>query len=68
MGGMNSDFIAGFAPGPPIKDEAGPLWLILEDFLESLPVRPKWILLVGLLALVIAAIVAFVIGSYKRRK
>jgi hypothetical protein len=68
MGGMNSNFIAGFAAGPPVKDEAGPLWLMLEDFLESLPVRPKSILLAGLVALVIAATVAFVIASYKRRK
>jgi hypothetical protein len=62
MADMNP--IATFAAGPPVKDEAGPLWLMLEDFLESLPVRPKWILL----ALVIAALLAFVFVSYKRRK
>jgi hypothetical protein len=49
---------------PVVKDEAGPLWLILEDLAESLPVRPKWILL----ALAIAALLAFVFLSYKREK
>ena len=38
-------------------DPAGRLWLALESLLESLPVRPKWILLAGL----IAALVAFII-------
>jgi hypothetical protein len=51
-----------------MKDEAGPLWLLLESLLESLPVKPKWILLAGLAVLVIAALVAFVVASSKRRK
>ena len=46
-----------------MKDEAGPLWLLLENFLESLPVKPKWILLAGLAA----ALVAYVVVSTKRR-
>ena len=53
--------MAGMNPKP---DEAGPLWLLLENFLESLPVKPKWILL----ALVIAALVAVVVVSFKGRK
>jgi hypothetical protein len=47
------------------KDEAGPLWILFEDFLESWPVKPKWVLLAGL---VIVAIVALLAGLYKRRK
>lgn len=45
-------------------DEAGPLWRLMENFLESLPVKPKWILL----GLLIAALVAFVVVSFKRRR
>jgi hypothetical protein len=45
-------------------DEAGPLWRLMENFLESLPVKPKWILL----ALAIAVLVAVVVVSFKRRK
>ena len=47
------------------KDEAGPLWIMMEDFLESWPVKPKWVLLV---VLVIAAIVAFVAVLTMRKK
>ena len=43
------------------KDEAGPLWLLLEDFLESWQVKPKWVLLAGL---VIIAIVAILVVLY----
>jgi hypothetical protein len=50
-----------------LADEAGPLWLALESFLESLPVWPKWIFLAGPAVLVIAAL-AFVVASFKRRK
>jgi hypothetical protein len=45
-------------------DEAGPLWRLMENFFESLPVKPKWILL----GLAIAALVAFLVVSIKRRK
>jgi hypothetical protein len=41
-----------------MKDEAGPLWLLLESFLESLPVRP-WVFALALLtpvSLVVACI------------
>jgi hypothetical protein len=46
------------------KDEAGPLWLLLKSSLESLPVKPKWILL----AVLAAALLAFVVALYKRQK
>jgi hypothetical protein len=49
-------------------DPAGPLWLLFERLLESLPVRPKWILLAGLVVLVIAALVKFAVASSKRRE
>jgi hypothetical protein len=52
----------------PNRDEAGPLWLLLENALESSPVRPIWILLAALLAFAIAALVAVVLASSKRRK
>jgi hypothetical protein len=52
----------------PNRDEAGPLWLLLENALESSPVRPIWILLAALLAFAIAALVAVVFASSKRRK
>ena len=48
------------------KDEAGPLWLLFESFLESWPVKPKWVLLTA--GLIIAAIVAFLAMLSKRRK
>jgi hypothetical protein len=47
------------------KDEAGPLWLLLEDFLESWPVKPKWVLLAGLVVCLIVALVSF--RASKRR-
>ena len=47
------------------KDEAGPLWILLEDFLESWPVRPKWVLLA---VLVIVAIVAVSVALSKRKE
>jgi LPXTG-motif cell wall-anchored protein len=48
------------------KDEAGPLWLLLEDFLESWPIKPMWVLLAGLIVCLIVAVVAFL--ASKRRK
>ena len=47
---------------------AGPLWLALESLLESLPFWARWVLLVGLAVLVIAAPLAVVFALYKRRK
>ena len=47
------------------KDEAGPLWLLMENFLESWPVKPKWVLLAGLIIVVIVAILA---ALSKRKK
>jgi hypothetical protein len=47
-----------------LADDAGPLWLALESFFESLPVKPKWIML----GLAIAVLVAVVVASLKRRK
>jgi hypothetical protein len=42
-----------------MKDEAGPLWLLLENFFESLPVRPSVAALVLLaLALLVALALA----------
>jgi hypothetical protein len=40
-----------------MKDEAGPLWLMLENFLESLPVRP-WVAALALLVLAILVVIA----------
>ena len=48
----------------PQRDEAGPLWLLLENFFESLPVKPKWILL----ALAVAALIALAFVAFKPRK
>lgn len=45
-------------------DEAGPLWRLMEDFFESLPVKPKWILL----GLLIVALMVVVVASFKRRQ
>ena len=50
------------------KDEAGPLWLLFESLLESLPFWARWVLLVGLPVLMIAALVALVAALSKRRK
>jgi len=47
-----------------MKDEAGPLWLMMENFLESLPVKPKWILLAG----VVMVLVVVLLRAVKRRK
>jgi hypothetical protein len=41
-------------------DEAGPLWLLLERFFESLPVRP-WVVALALLALAAVVVLAFAI-------
>jgi hypothetical protein len=41
------------------KDEAGPLWLLFENFLESWPVKPKWVLLAVLIVCAIVALVTF---------
>jgi hypothetical protein len=49
-------------------DPAGPLWLAFESLLESLPIRPVWILLALLSVFVIAALAAFLFASHKRRK
>jgi hypothetical protein len=51
-----------------MRDEAGPLWLLLENFLESWPVGPKWVLLAGLLLFIIAALVGVLVASSKRRE
>jgi hypothetical protein len=51
---------------PVAKDEAGPLWLLLESFLESWPVKPMWVLLVVVVVFAIAALVIFL--ASKRRK
>ena len=40
------------------KDEAGPLWIMFENFLESWPVKPKWVLLAVLIFVAIWAVVA----------
>jgi hypothetical protein len=41
-------------------DEAGPLWLLLENLLESLPVRP-WVVALTFLVLAILVVVTVVI-------
>jgi flagellar biosynthesis/type III secretory pathway M-ring protein FliF/YscJ len=46
-------------------DEAGPLWRLMEDFFDSWPVKPKWVLLA---ALIVAAIVALLTVLSKPRK
>jgi hypothetical protein len=51
-----------------MRDEAGPLWLLLENFLESWPVGPKWVLLAGLFKLPITALVGVLVASSKGRK
>ena len=33
------------------KDEAGPLWILFEDFMDSWPVKPKWVLLAVVIAM-----------------
>jgi hypothetical protein len=53
---------------PVVKDEAGPLWILLENFLESWPVKPKWVLLATLAIVLFAAMVRMVVASSKRRK
>ncbi len=47
--------------GDGVKDEAGPLWILFENFLESWPVKPKWVLLAGLVIVVVVVL-------FKRRK
>jgi len=47
------------------RDEAGPLWLALENFVDSWPVKPKWVLLA---ILVLSAIVGAVVYLAKRGK
>lgn len=46
-------------------DEAGPLWRLMEDFFDSWPVKPMWVLLA---ALIVAAIVAIIASLSKGRK
>jgi hypothetical protein len=46
-----------------MKDEAGPLWLLMENFLDSLPVRP-WV--AALVVLTVGILVALTVAS--RRK
>ena len=36
----------------------GPLWIMFENFLESWPVKPKWVLLAVLIVVAIWAVVA----------
>jgi hypothetical protein len=45
------------------KDEAGPLWIMFENFMDSWPVKPKWVLL----AVVIAVAVFWLIASLSKR-
>lgn len=47
------------------EDKAGPLWIMFEDFLESWPVKPKWVLLAGV---IIGGIWAFIAAMSKRGK
>jgi len=47
------------------EDKAGPLWIMFENFLESWPVKPKWVLLAGI---VIVGIWAFIVAMLKRQK
>jgi hypothetical protein len=50
-----------------VKDEAGPLWIMMENFFESWPVKPKWVLLAVLVIFLIAATVSYIVASTKRR-
>jgi hypothetical protein len=45
------------------KDEAGPLWIMFEDFMDSWPVKPKWVLL----AVVITVAVCWLIAALTKR-
>jgi hypothetical protein len=45
------------------KDEAGPLWIMFENFMDSWPVKPKWVLL----AMVIAVAVFWLIAALSKR-
>jgi hypothetical protein len=49
----------------PPKDEAGPLWLIFENAMNSLPVRP-WI--VALMLVSLAATVLLVVTIRRKSK
>ena len=42
---------------PEVVDEAGPLWRLMEDFFDSWPVRPVWVLLAGVVVLAIVVLV-----------
>lgn len=52
----------------PVKDEAGPLWILFENFLESWPVKPKWVLLATVVVVLIAVMLRSVVASSKRRR
>jgi hypothetical protein len=49
----------------PPKDDAGPLWLLFENAMDSLPVRP-WI--AALMLVTLAAIVLLVITIRRKPK
>ena len=53
---------------PVVKDEAGPLWILVENFLESWPVKPKWVLLATVVIVLIAVMLRSVVASSKRRQ
>lgn len=48
---------------PNTRDQAGPLWQLMEDFFESLPI-PPWLFLLASLAFGILAVLAIT----KRKK
>jgi hypothetical protein len=47
------------------RDEAGPLWVLFENFVDSWPIKPKRVLLA---VVVISVIVWLVAVLSKRRK
>jgi hypothetical protein len=47
--------------GPGAKDEAGPLWIMLENFLEALPFWARWAVLAGGAGFALAAFALIVV-------
>ena len=50
------------------KDEAGPLWILLENFLESLPFWARWVVLAGGAGFVLAVLALIVFTIYRKNK
>jgi hypothetical protein len=50
-----------------MKDEAGPLWILFENFMESLPFWARWAFLLGGASVALGILVVLVLLIFRRK-